>query len=118
MHIVWKRDPLEGRKNCRQFRLAAVLEVDPRNGDRPGLESQTTLGSIEERFLNVSIEGMREFHRGLFWAGIDKTLNRLHLEPGERVAVEAEIAHKISRPGEEWAMWGVTCNSRYDRDEK
>ena len=117
MHIEWKRDPMESGDDCRRFRLAVVLVVDPGNGDRPDLDLATSLGSVEERFLNAGIKGMGEFHRGLFWTGIDKNLDRLCLEPGERAAVEAEISHKISRPGGQWALWGVTCNSSYDRGE-
>ena len=114
MHVKWKRDPVESKDDCERFRLAAVLVVAQGNGDRPGLEPETPLGSVEERFLTARIKGMREFYRGLFWTGIDNCLNSLPLEPGERAAVESEISQKISRPGQQWALWGVTCNSRFD----
>ena len=114
MHIEWKRDPVESSDDCRHFRLAAVLVTSTGNGVRPGLEPKTLLGAVEERFLSARIKGMREFYRGLFWTGIENNLDRLPLEPGERAAVESEISHKISRPGKQWALWGVTCNSRFD----
>jgi hypothetical protein len=114
MHIEWKRGPVESSDDCRQFFLAAVLATGSDNGDRPGLESETSLGFVEERFLTAKIKGMREFYRGLFWTGIDNSLDRLPLEPDERAAVEAEISQKVSRPGKQWALWGVTCNSRFD----
>ena len=114
MYIKWKRDPVESRGDCRRFRLAAVLVVSTGNGDPPGVETETPLGSVEERFLTAGIKGMREFYRGLFWAGIENSLDRLPLGPEERAAVESEISHKVSRPGEQWALWGVTCNSRFD----
>jgi hypothetical protein len=114
MHIEWKRDPVPGRDDCRRYCLAVFLVADPGNGDRPGLEPKTLLSSVEERFLNAGIRDMREFYRGLFWSGIDNSLDRLQLEPGERIAVETEISQKVSRPGDQWALWGVTCNSRFD----
>ena len=114
MRIVWKKDPVESRDECRQFRLSAVLVVDRVNGNRSELKAETPLGSVEERFITARIKGMREFYRGLFWTGIDKCLDRLSLEPRERAAVEEEISHKISRPGKQWALWGVTCNSHFD----
>ena len=105
---------MENRDDCRRFRLAAVLVTARGNGDRPGLEAQTSLSSVEERFLTARIKGMREFYRGLFWTGIDNSLDRLALEPGERATVEDEISRKVSRPGKQWALWGVTCNSKFD----
>lgn len=114
MHVEWKRDPVESSDDCRRFRLAVFLVADPGNGDRSGVDTQTPLSAVEERFLTARIKGMQEFYRGLFWTGIDNSLDRLSLEPGERRAVEAEISQKISRPGEQWALWGVTCNSRFD----
>ena len=114
MHIEWKKDPVESSDGCRRFRLSAVLATGSGNGNRPGLESETPLSSVEERFLTAKIKGMREFYRGLFWTGIDNSLDRLPLEADERAAVEAEISQKVSRPGKQWALWGVTCNSRFD----
>ncbi|MBW2513330.1 MAG: hypothetical protein JRE21_02025 [Deltaproteobacteria bacterium] len=114
MHIEWKRDPVESGHDCRRFRLTVFLVADPGNGDRLDLDTQNPLSSVEERFLTARVKGMQEFYRGLFWTGIDNSLDRLSLEPGERQAVEAQISRKISRPGKEWALWGVTCNSRFD----
>jgi hypothetical protein len=117
MHIEWKRNPTEYMNNCKQFCLEVVLIADTDNGDRLGLEGTTSLGSVEERFITARIKGMREFYRGIFWTGIDKSLDQMSLEYSERAAVEAEISRKISRPGGQWALWGVTCNSSYDRGE-
>ena len=114
MRILWKRDPVESQNDCNRFRLAAFLVVDSDNGDRLEMGSATLLSSVEERFLTAKIKGMREFYRGLFWTGIDNSLDRLSLEPDERAALEAEISQKVSRPGKQWALWGVTCNSRFD----
>jgi len=117
MHIEWKRNPTENRNDCKQFCLEVVLIADNSNGDLPGLMATTSLGSVEERFITARIKGMREFYRGIFWTGIDKSLDRLLLESGERAAVEAEISRKISRPSRQWALWGVACNSSYDKGE-
>jgi hypothetical protein len=114
MHIEWKRDPLESGHGGRQFRLAVFLVLDPGNGDRLDSGTVNLLSAVEERFITAKVKGMREFYRGLFWTGIDNSLDRLPLEPDERAAVELEISHKISRPGQQWALWGVTCNSRFD----
>lgn len=114
MHIQWKRDPVEGRDGSRQFRLAAFLVADSDNVNRPGVGAVTLLGSVEERFLFARIKGMREFYRGLFWSGIDNSLDSLSLENSQRETLEVQISHKISRPGKQWALWGVTCNSRFD----
>ena len=114
MQIVWKRDPVENSKDGRWFLLAVFLVTDSGHAVSPGLESATLLSSVEERFLTAKIKGMREFYRGLFWTGVDNNLDRLALEPVERAVVEAEIIKKVSRPGKQWALWGVTCNSRFD----
>ena len=114
MHIKWKRDPIENSKNGRRFLLAVFLVTDPGHTVSPVHESATLLSSVEERFLNAKIKGMRQFYRGLFWTGVDDNLDRLALEPVDRAAVEAEIVKKVSRPGKQWALWGVTCNSRFD----
>ena len=114
MHIVWKRDPVENSKNGRRFLLAVFLVTSSGHEEGPGLESATLLSSVEEMFLTAKIKDMREFYRGLFWTEVDNNLDRLALEPIDRAVVEAEIIKKVSRPGKQWALWGVTCNSKFD----
>jgi hypothetical protein len=111
MHVVWKR---QNSEDGRLFLLAVFLVTGSGRTASPGLESATLLSTVEERFITAKIKGMREFYRGLFWTGIDNNLDRLALEPLERAMVEAEIMKKVSRPRKQWALWGVTCNSRFD----
>jgi hypothetical protein len=72
------------------------------------------LGGIEEKFLITKVRNMREFHQGLFWTAVDKKLDRLRLDPHQRDRVEADISQMVSRPDEDWALWGVTCVPRFD----
>ena len=72
------------------------------------------LGAIEEKFLASKVRNMREFHQGLFWTAVDKKLDRLRLDPRQRDRVEADISQMVSRPDEDWALWGVTCIPRFD----
>lgn len=72
------------------------------------------LASIEHRFLNVNIRCTREFHQGLFWLKVDKKLCRLEIDKETRAAIESQIAEKVPRPTEDWALWGVTCIPQYD----
>jgi hypothetical protein len=64
------------------------------------------LGSIEERFLNTKARDMRAFHQGLFWVVVDKNLDNLGLEAGERQKIEMEISELVPKPYDEWALWG------------
>ena len=115
MELKWeKRDQ---KINCsgKQPRLVALL-VDAHQ-ESTGKQDHiiARLGSIEERFLNVNIGTMRNFHKGLFWTVVDKRLDELDLASEDRIAIENEIAEKIPRPCDEWALWGVTCIPRFDR---
>jgi hypothetical protein len=109
MKVKWEqRDSME---NSRQVCLHAIL-VDGQTDD-----SETEidrLGSIEKRYLSVNIPCTREFHQGLFWLKIDDKLNRLELDEATRKSIEAQIAETVPRPGDGWALWGVTCIPRYD----
>lgn len=109
MRVVWQRQRAEGADS--RIRLTAVLEMD---GDGRPQVFTAQLGSIEERFLETRIPCTREFHQGLFWKAVDRRLERLGLEPHTREALEREISRKVPRPGEEWALWGVTCIPRFD----
>lgn len=114
MYIQWERVEIESDDPHNKTRLVAILN----GGSDKGLKSQNTivaeLGSIGERYITVRVKTMREFHKGLFWATVDKKLDQLCIETDVRQAIEAEIAEKISRPNEQWALWGVTCVPRYD----
>ena len=57
---------------------------------------------------------MRAFHQGLFWAAVDRKLDHLKLDGGLRSRIEAVIAKTVSRPDEDWALWGVTCIPIFD----
>ena len=109
MKIKWEQ--LSSEVNSRHIFLHAVL-VDGQVGD-DDMEIDR-LGSIESRYLNVNIRCTREFHQGLFWLKVDKKLSRLGLDDETRTAIESQIAETVPRPGEDWALWGVTCIPSYD----
>jgi hypothetical protein len=109
MKVVWQRRKAEGSGS--RIQLTAVLEMD---GDGHKHLETMKLGSIEERFLETRIRCTREFHQGLFWRAVDQQLESLGLESRSRNALEQEISHKVPRPGDEWALWGVTCIPRFD----
>jgi hypothetical protein len=52
---------------------------------------------------------MRAFHQELFWVAVDKKLDQLNLDAELRNKIEADIIKTVSRPGDDWALWGVTC---------
>jgi hypothetical protein len=93
-----------------------VYLVDGDNGVHEKMIDR--IGSIENRFLTVNVRCTREFHQGLFWMNASGKLDRLGLSPLERQAIEAQISAKVPRPGNEWALWGVTCIPRYDSIKK
>ena len=45
---------------------------------------------------------------------VDRKLNQLELNTDSRAAIEKQISKKVPRPGDEWALWGVTCIPRFD----
>jgi hypothetical protein len=114
MYIQWETVEIESGGSHNKTQLVAILNggLDEEANSRSlvGLE----LGSIGERYLAVRVKTMREFHKGLFWAKVDKKLNQLCLNTDIRQAIESEISEKISRPNEQWALWGVTCVPCYD----
>lgn len=79
-----------------------------------GADIIAELGSIEMRFLNVNVRCTREFHQGLFWKNVDLKLDRLALQPRVRKSIESQLAEKVPRPGDDWALWGVVCIPRYE----
>jgi hypothetical protein len=114
MHVKWERVGIEPAGFHNKARLVAILNDGLDKAVISLDTSVTELGSIEERFLTARVKTMREFHKGLFWATVDKKLNQLCIDSDVRQEIEAEIAEKISRPNEQWALWGVTCVPRYD----
>ena len=114
MHVKWeKRSPQSG-VNGKGINLEALL-VDTYPGKGPvKLRQIEHLGSIQEKFLASKVRNMREFHQGLFWASVDRKLDHLKLTPSLRRRVEADLSEMVSRPGEDWALWGVTCIPSFD----
>ena len=109
MRVVWQRKKTAGSNS--RVQLIAVLEM---GGDGRKKSVRTPLCSIEERFLHTRIRCTREFHQGLFWKAMDRHLDTLGLERHSRNALEQEISQKVPRPGDEWALWGVTCIPHFD----
>ncbi len=114
MEIRWEKRDQNAEPADRHARLVAVL-VEAHSGSNGHRENVIArLGSIEERFLEVNIAAMRNFHKGLFWTVVDKKLDELGLSVEQRSAIENGIAERIPRPCAEWALWGVTCIPRFD----
>jgi hypothetical protein len=114
MYIEWKRVESESEDLRDKIRLVAILNGGLDKGVKTRETITPELASIKERYITARVKTMREFHKGLFWAAIDKKLDQLSLETHIRQAIEAEIGEKISRPDEQWALWGVTCVPCYD----
>jgi hypothetical protein len=114
MYIEWKRVESKSEDFRDKIRLVAILNGGLDKGVKTHDTIMAELASIEERYITARVKTMREFHKGLFWATIDKKLDQLCVETDVRQAIEAEIAEKISRPDEQWALWGVTCVPCYD----
>jgi len=115
MQVKWKkRRPQKGANGHRMNLTALLVEPDQNNG---AVRSRLIehLGTIEEKYLASKVRNMRQFHQGLFWSAVDKKLDRLGLDSHQRSRIEADIAQTVSRPDEDWALWGVTCIPQFDR---
>jgi hypothetical protein len=116
MDVKWKRKKIGGNTNGSAFNLVAVLV----GNHRKELEADTQadiieqLGIIAEKSLYSRAKDMRAFHQGLFWARVDKKLNKLGISLQDRKIIEGKISKTVPRPGEDWALWSVTCIPRYD----
>ena len=109
MHVKWKKQDPQNGANVNGINLEALLvETYQENGSVNHMLIEH-LGSIGEKFLTSKVRNMREFHQGLFWATVDKNLDRLRLDPRQRGRIEADISQMVSRPAEDWALWGVWC---------
>ena len=115
LDIRWEKQDVESDGSRRRtWLLASLVETVQENGiKRNGVIAN--LGAIETRFLNVPIKCTREFHQGLFWVHVKKNLDQLGLELEVRASIEAVLAETVPKPGDDWALWGVTCIPQYDR---
>jgi hypothetical protein len=114
MHVKWKKQRPQNAINVKGINLEVLLVESYQDNGSVEHRLIEYLGAIEERFLASKVRNMREFHQGLFWTAVDKKLGRLRLDPRQRERIEADISQLVSRPDEDWALWGVTCNPRFD----
>ena len=114
MHVKWEKQYPPGGINGKGINLEALL-VEPFK-DNGSMKNRLVahLGVIEEKFLVSKVRNMREFHQGLFWSAVDKKLDRLGLNTRQRNQIESDLSQKVSRPGKDWALWGVTCIPHFD----
>ncbi len=73
------------------------------------------LASIEERFLETKVRGMKALYQGLFWTVADRKLSDLKLEPKVRDGIEVEISEVVPRPTNEGGLWAVKCVPDYEK---
>jgi hypothetical protein len=114
MHIKWKKQSPQNRIKVKSINLEALLVESYQDNGSVKHRLIEHLGAIEEKFLASKVRNMREFHQGLFWTAVDQKLDRIRLDSRQRERIEADISQMVSRPDEDWALWGVTCNPRYD----
>lgn len=70
---------------------------------------------LKNDFLQVNIQKTRDFHCGLFWQAVGRSLERCDLSAQEKKNIEAAIEEKVPRPSDDcWALWGVTCIPRFE----
>jgi len=114
MHVMWEKHGPPNGINGKGNNLEALLVESYQDNGSVKHRMIENLGAIKEKFLASKVTNMREFHQGLFWTAVDKKLDRLRLDPRQRDRVEADISQMVSRPDEDWALWGVTCIPRFD----
>ena len=114
MHVRWEKRRLEIQTRGGNHRLDALLVEGCKEEGAMKDRILTRLGSIEERFLNAKEVGMKAFHRGLFWAHVDKELEALKLEPEVIARIETKISETVPRPNHEWPLWAVKCIPQYE----
>lgn len=114
MYVRWERRRTVSTGNKAQFQLVALLVDGEPSTSEDETEVVTWLGAIEERFLHVRISRTKSFHQGIFWVKVDQRLKNLCLEAQELQLIEAQISEKVPRPGDDWALWGVTCIPHID----
>jgi hypothetical protein len=114
MQVKWEKRCRKNGLNGKAINLRAVLvETCPNNGSTED-SVVDSLGEINEKFLSTNVKNMRVFHQGLFWAAVDRKLDHLKLDARTRNRIEAVISQTVSRPDQDWALWGVTCIPVFD----
>ena len=114
MNVEWERRKPDNEFNGNSPNLEAILVESYQDNGNMRQRVVARLGCIGEKFLATKVRNMREFHQGLFWLVVDRQLDHLKLGPALRSQIEAEILKTVSRPDEDWALWGVTCIPRFD----
>ena len=114
MHIKWEKQSPQNGVNVKGINLVALLVESYQDNGSVKNRLIEHLGTIEERYLASKVRNMREFHQGLFWTAVDQKLDRISLDSRQRERIEADISQMVSRPDEDWALWGVTCIPRFD----
>ena len=114
MHVKWEKQIPPNGSNGESVNLKALLVEQYQDNGSTKHRVVEHLGSIGEKFLATKVRNMREFHQGLFWTAVDKKLDRLRLDTRQRNRIEADISQMVSRPDEDWALWGITCIPRFD----
>jgi hypothetical protein len=114
MHVKWEKHSPRNGVNGKGINLEVLLVETYQDNGSAKHRVVEHLGSIEEKYLSTKVRNMREFHQGLFWVAVDKKLDHLGLDIRRRNRIEADISQTVSRPDEDWALWGVTCIPRFD----
>lgn len=114
MHLRWERRITSKKRSIAQYELVALLVEGSFSEEIENAKVLARLAAIEERFLCIRISKTRAFHQGLFWAKVDQKLEKLGLEEEVQQAIEVQISEKVPRPGDDWALWGVTCIPKID----
>ena len=114
MHVKWERRETASEHDTIHSQLVAVLVDGLLTDKSPEYEVLTELGAIQERFLKVPISKTRNFHQGLFWSKVDQKLKSLGLDEATYHKLESQLIEIVPRPGEDWALWGVTCIPHID----
>jgi len=114
MHVKWEKRSLSKGLNGKSINLRAVLVENYQNNGKPKQRIVDDLGDIDEKFLSTNVQNMRAFHQGLFWVVVDQKLDHKALDPELRNKIEADILKTVSRPDNDWALWGVTCIPIFD----
>jgi len=107
MIVTWTKSEMPAGGRARGSRLDAILMP----GDSQDTQGATgeLLASIEERFLRSRELGVRAFHQGIFWTHVDRKLDILGLDAGEREAIVEKIQETVPRPGKDWELYCVKC---------
>jgi len=114
MHVRWERRITGKKRSLTQYELVALLVEGSFSEENRNAKVLARLAAIEERFMLTRISKTRAFHEGLFWVKVDQKLEKLDLEGEVQQALEAQISEKVPRPGDDWALWGVTCIPEID----